>query len=107
MFAITGITGRVGGATARALLAHHRRVRAVVRDRAKAAPWKARGADVAVADFTDAHALRDAFTDVEGVFVMIPGNFDPSPGYPEARAIVSALGRALEAAAPPKISGAR
>jgi len=103
MYAITGITGRVGGAAARALLAHGHDVRAVVRDRAKAALWKAHGAEVALADLTNAAALQAAFTGVEGVFVMIPANFDPTPGYLETRAIVTALRQALEAAAPPKI----
>ena len=103
MFAITGITGRVGGATARALQTNGYRVRAVVRDRAKAAPWKISGAEVALADFTSPAALQDAFTGVEGVFVMIPPEFDPAPFYPEARAIATALRQALEAAAPPRI----
>ena len=35
MYAITGITGKVGGAVARTLLAADRRVRAVVRDAGK------------------------------------------------------------------------
>lgn len=103
MFAITGITGRVGGATARALFDRHRGVRAIVRDRAKSAPWKARGTEIALADFTDPEALQDAFSGVDGVFVMIPPIWDPAPGYPEARSIIAALRQALEAAAPPKI----
>lgn len=103
MFAITGITGQVGGATARALLARGHRIRAVVRDRAKAASWKARGAEVAVADLADSAALQAAFTGVDGVFVMIPPYWDPTPGFPEARAVATSLRQALEAAAPPTI----
>lgn len=103
MFAITGISGRVGGATARALLSGGHGVRAVVRDRAKAAIWRAHGAEVAVADFTDRAALQTAFEGVDGVFVMTPGNFDPAPGFPEIRAIAGALRDALQAAAPPRI----
>ena len=37
MFLVMGITGKVGGATARHLLARGQKVRALVRDRAKAA----------------------------------------------------------------------
>lgn len=103
MFAITGITGRVGGAAARTLLDRQHRVRAVVRDRAKAAPWRARGCEVAVADCTDAAALQEAFRGVDGVFAMIPPNFDPTPGYPEARAAITALRQALEGAAPSRV----
>src|SRR5262245_16342697 len=103
MFAITGITGRVGSAAARALLDRQCGVRAVVRNPAKAALWRSRGAEVALADLTNAEALQEAFSGVEGVFVMLPPYFDPTPGYPEARAIIAALRRALAAAAPPKI----
>jgi len=103
MFAITGITGQVGGATARALHSRGYGVRAVVRDPANAAAWKARGAEVARADFTNVAALQAAFTGVVGVFVMIPPYWDPTPGYPEARAIAVALRQALAATTPPRI----
>ena len=42
MYAITGITGKVGGALARSLLAERVPVRAVLRDEAKAAEWRTR-----------------------------------------------------------------
>ncbi|WP_432761492.1 NAD(P)H-binding protein [Rhizobium calliandrae] len=57
MFAITAVTGKVGGTTARTLLKAGHRVRAVVRDRAKGAEWEELGAEVAVATFDDADAL--------------------------------------------------
>ncbi|GAA2836795.1 hypothetical protein GCM10020220_027050 [Nonomuraea rubra] len=43
MYAITGVTGHVGGAAARALLAKGEPVRAVVRDPAKGGPWSEAG----------------------------------------------------------------
>jgi uncharacterized protein YbjT (DUF2867 family) len=49
MYAITGIT-KVGGAVARSLLAQRLPVRAVLRDEAKAAEWRTRGCDVALAE---------------------------------------------------------
>src|ERR1700722_16215057 len=75
MYAVTGITGRVGGEVAQTLLAAGVPVRAVVRDPQKAAPFRALGAEGAVADFNDVEALTKAFTAVEGVFVMIPPFF--------------------------------
>ncbi len=39
MYAITGVTGKVGGAAARALLDAGHAVRAVLRDKKKAAEW--------------------------------------------------------------------
>ena len=103
MYAVTGITGQVGSAVAKRLLESGKSVRAVVRDRAKADAWRARGCDVALADMTDADALSAAFADVEGVFVLIPPVFDPAPGYPEVRAVIAALVEAVRRARPPKL----
>ena len=50
MFAVTGITGQVGGAVARTLLAKGCGVRAVVRDANKAGSWAKQGCEIAVAD---------------------------------------------------------
>src|SRR5688572_28383905 len=68
MYAITGITGHVGGTTAHALLAANEKVRAVVRDPDKGKRWS----DFAVADFTDRAALTGAFAGTRGAFVMLP-----------------------------------
>jgi uncharacterized protein YbjT (DUF2867 family) len=103
MYAITGITGRVGGAVARALLDAGQPVRAVVRDPAKAAAWTARGCEVAIAALDDAEALARAFAGATGVFVVPPPVFDPKPGFPEALAVVSAVRAALEAARPDRV----
>jgi uncharacterized protein YbjT (DUF2867 family) len=72
MYAITGVTGHVGGATARVLLAAGAPVRAVVRDSDKGRAWAELGADVAVADFSDRTALTAALAGCRGVFVMLP-----------------------------------
>jgi NAD(P)H dehydrogenase (quinone) len=103
MHAITGITGKVGGAAARALLASGQKVRAVVRDADKARPWAALGCEVAVAEMEDADALARAFADCTGVFVLPPPCFDPLPGFPEARAVIAAVRQALEAAKPARV----
>jgi len=103
MYAITRITGQVGGAVARALLAARLPVRAVVRAAGKGVTWAERGCEVAIADMNDAVALTAAFTGAEGVFVLIPPIFDPAPGFPEVRAIVAALRQALDAARPTKV----
>lgn len=103
MYAITGITGQVGSVVARNLLSKNQPVRAVVRDANKGIAWADRGCTVAVADMNDADALTAAFADTEGVFVMIPPNFAPSPGFAEAHAFVAALHTAIAAAQPGKI----
>ncbi|KAA1013541.1 NAD(P)H-binding protein [Paraburkholderia panacisoli] len=103
MFAITGVTGQVGGAAARALLDAGHAVHAVLRDESKAAPWAARGAEVAIASFDDADALAAAFGGAEGVFVMVPPNFAPQPGYPNAQATAAVLKEALTKARPQRV----
>jgi NAD(P)H dehydrogenase (quinone) len=103
MYAVTGITGKVGGATASALLARGQPVRAILRDETKAAPWRARGCDIALAEMTDPDALTTAFADAEAVFVLIPSCFDPRPGLPEVRAVIAALTTALTKAAPRRV----
>ena len=103
MFAITGITGNVGGEAARNLLAAGRPVRAVMRDLRKGEVWAKLGCDVAGADINEAAALTAAFEGSEGVFVMVPPNFDPSPDFREARTIAVTLSSALDAARPDKV----
>ena len=48
-------------------------------------------------------ALAAAFQGAEGVFVLVPPNFDPLPNFPEARAIGAALRSTLEAAGPARV----
>ena len=103
MYAVTGITGKVGAAVARSLLSADQPVRAVVRDRGKGAAWADLGCDIAVADFSDAGALAKAFEATEGVFAMLPPVFDPAPGFPEARKFIASMYTALAAAKPKKV----
>ena len=103
MYAITGITGKVGGEVARTLLKAGCDVRAVLRDPHKGAAWTDLGCDVAVAAMNDLAALTAAFEGARGAFVLLPPVFDPSPDFPETRAMVAALRQALEAARPGKV----
>jgi uncharacterized protein YbjT (DUF2867 family) len=99
MYAITGITGKAGGAVARNLLAGNHPVRAVVRDLRKGEAWAQLGCDLVRADINDAGALTSAFKGAESVFVLVPPNFDPSPDFHEARATAATLRSALAAGA--------
>ncbi|SIT48631.1 NmrA family protein [Paraburkholderia ribeironis] len=104
MFAITGVTGQVGGAAARALLDAGHAVRAILRDESKATQWMQRGAEVAIASFEDADALAAAFHGTAGAFVMIAPNFAPQPGYPNAHAAAAVLRDALTRARPQRVA---
>ena len=70
MYAVMGVTGQVGGATARSLLGKGTRVRAIAREASKAAAWVARGCELAVADLAEPNALVEAFRGAEAAFVM-------------------------------------
>jgi NAD(P)H dehydrogenase (quinone) len=103
MHAITGISGKVGGALAGALLEAGQPVRAVVRNPRNGTQWAARGCEVAIAAMTDADALGQAFEGAEGVFILPPSEFDPAPGFPEAREVIDAVISALTRARPRKV----
>jgi NAD(P)H dehydrogenase (quinone) len=103
MYAITGISGQVGGALARTLLAAGQPVRAVVRNPDKAREWKNLGCESALASMNDASALAAAFEGAEGVFILPPSEFDPEPDFPEARAVIDTVTTAIEWAKPRKV----
>ncbi len=103
MHAITGITGKVGGWLAHALLADGRPVRAVVRDARKGEKWAALGCEVAIAAMENASALTAAFRGAKAVFILPPSEFDPQPGYPEARKAIDAVAEALTTTKPSKV----
>lgn len=103
MYAITGITGQVGGAVARALLGAGKQVRAVARDPAKAAYWIEQGCAFARAEMDDPVALTAAFSGAEAVFILLPPVFDPSPGFREAKSVITAVRAALLATKPDRV----
>jgi len=103
MYAITGITGQVGGAVARSLLDAGQPVRAVVRTPDKGKVWSDKGCDVAIADIDDAKSLSRAFDGAEGVFLMSPPNFDPEPGFPEIQRRIATTTEAVGNAAPGRV----
>lgn len=103
MFAITGITGKVGGAVARHLIAQGHKIRAVVRSEEKGRRWAPLGCDVATATVEDHVALARAFDNTDGVFLMTPPNFDPEPGFPQTKHAAAAIRHAIESARPRKI----
>ena len=102
MYSVMGMTGRVGGAIAENLLAQGERVRAIVRNPEKAARCRDRGAEIAVADSYDPNALASAFEGADGVFLMVPPDFAPAPGFPETRKILASYHAALLKALPKK-----
>lgn len=101
-FAIAGTSGKTGQVIADALLAGGKKVRVIVRDTAKGELWKKRGAEVAVADLTDAVALTQALKGVEGAYLLVPPG--PSEHYRADQDRIShALADALRATPVPHV----
>ena len=72
MILLTGITGNIGGATARALLAKGVRFRALVRDLGKASAWADQGVELVQGDFEDAESIRRALSGVDSALLVLP-----------------------------------
>ncbi|RUL62019.1 NAD-dependent epimerase/dehydratase family protein [Dyella dinghuensis] len=103
MFLVMGITGKVGGATATHLLAQGKKVRAMVRDRAKAASWTDQGVELVDGDWNDAASIEQALRDVDGAFVMLPPIWTPSPDFREAKGVIANYVQALTKAPVPRV----
>ncbi len=103
MLLVMGITGKVGGATAKHLLARGKAVRALVRSPEKAANWADQGVELIDGDWNDTAAIGRALKGVEGAFVMLPAVWAPSPDYKEAKGVIANYVEALAKAAPPRV----
>ncbi len=103
MYLVMGITGKVGGATARHLLKRDKKVRALVRNREKAAKWADQGVELVEGDWNDSNAIAAALRGVEGAFVMLPAIWAPSPDYREAKGVIANYVEALTGAVPPRV----
>jgi uncharacterized protein YbjT (DUF2867 family) len=60
MILLTGITGKTGAAVATALLKRDARIRAIVRDSAKAAKWADQGVEIVEGDLNNSASVEAA-----------------------------------------------
>ncbi len=96
MHIVLGGTGHVGSALVETLLARGEPVTLVTRDASKAAPWRAKGAQVEEADILDTAALRRVFRLGRRAFLLNP-SADPSGDSDAAeRRTIGAILAALE-----------
>ncbi len=93
----------MGGATAKHLLSRGRKVRALVRNRAKTPSWANQGVELVDGDWNDSASIERALKGVEGAFVMLPAVWAPSPDYREAKSVIANYADALTKAAPPRV----
>lgn len=95
MYAVAGVTGNTGSVVAEELLKRGKKIRVIVRSAEKGEPWKARGAEVAVASIDDAEALAQALTGVEGAYLLNPPDMGSNDMIGRGRTVGEAFSRAI------------
>jgi uncharacterized protein YbjT (DUF2867 family) len=94
-YVVAGVSGNTGSVVAETLLAEGKPVRVIVRDAAKGEPWRAKGAEVAVASLDDAAALSKALSGATGAYLLVPPNHAAN-FLATQRAVTEAIATALE-----------
>jgi len=101
MYAVSGVTGHTGKVVAETLQAKGQPIRVIVRDEKKGAPWKERGAEVAVSSLDDEAALTRALSGVTGAYVLLPPDAITIDFFGSRQRMADAIGRAaLDAGLP-------
>ncbi|MEX0346881.1 MAG: NmrA family NAD(P)-binding protein [Rhizobiaceae bacterium] len=94
MFVISGVTGNTGSIVAQTLLDQGQPVRVLVRSEEKGAPWKAKGAEVAIAEIMDTDAMIRALEGASGAYFLLPPDLSNEnfigDSYRRAESIVEA-----------------
>ena len=103
MYVIAGATGHTGKVVADTLQAKGERIRVLVRAEDKGAPWKGRGAEVAVASIDDQKALARAFSGAKGAYVLLPPNPITTDFMAYSAKIIEAIGPAAVKAGLPQL----
>lgn len=101
MFVVAGVTGNTGSVVANKLLDAGKKVRVLVRDAKKAEAFKARGAEVVVADLDDVPALTQALRGVEGAYLLSPPDGTTKEFLASRRRLLDGLSQAVVAAQVP------
>jgi len=94
MHVILGASGNTGHVVAKTLLGRGQKVRAVGRNATHLQPLAAIGAEIFIADLTDASALTKAFQGADSAYVMVP----PNPSSTDYRALQDRTSDAIAAA---------
>jgi uncharacterized protein YbjT (DUF2867 family) len=103
MYVVLGATGKTGSTAADSLLARKQPVRVVVRSAEKGAAWKARGAEIAVANVEDPASLGAAFRGATAVYALIPPDLQATDTFGRSKRIADALAAGLETGRVPHV----
>lgn len=103
MYFIAGLTGHVGGAAARRLLAKGKKVRTLLRTPGKAKAFAEQGVEILQGDLNDAEALAHALEGVEGAFLLMQPTLAPPPDFHDAKQSLLSYTAALAKAPVPRL----
>ena len=101
MYVVAGVTGRTGRVVAETLLEQKQPVRVIVREESKGAPWRALGAEVAVASLDDSVALTRALTGAAGAYLLVPPQYGSADMLRDQAVVIAALAAAVKASGIP------
>lgn len=96
MFVVLGASGHTGHVVANNLLARGQKVRVVGRNSAHLQPLASKGAELFIADASDAGALAKAFQQVDSAYVMIPPNLTSKDPIGYAERVSEAIAAAVQ-----------
>ncbi|MEP9376678.1 NAD(P)H-binding protein [Aquabacter sp. CN5-332] len=103
MFAIVGAAGNVGYSTSLALREAGVPVRAILRDKAKAARLREIGCEIVLADVQDSGALAKSIADVDAVQIILPVPLQAKDPGGEMQRAIGSIAVALERARPRRV----
>ena len=96
MYVILGASGNTGHVVAENLLAREQKVRVVGRNAAHLQPFAAKGAEIFIAEVTDAAALTKAFHQADSAYVMIPPNITSNDPLGYSNRVSDAIAAAVQ-----------
>ena len=103
MFVVVGATGNTGSAVVETLLNRKQPVRIVVRSAEKAASWKAKGAEVAVASLEDVPSMAKALEGASGLYLLVPPNYGATAWLSEQRQRMDQATESVKASGVPHV----
>lgn len=103
MYVIAGVTGQTGRAVAETLLEEGRPVTVIVRAAANGEAWRAKGANVAVAELGDAAAMQRALAGATGAYLLLPPNYGAVRYLDDRQRLADAMAKAVAASKIPHV----
>lgn len=103
MYAIAGVSGNTGSVVAEELLRRGKKVRVIVRSAEKGEPWKAKGAEVAVASVGDTEAIAAALSGVEGAYLLSPPDLSTTDMIARGRQVGDSYAGAIRKSGVPHV----